>query len=130
MTVKRLRDLRGLTEAVARARQAEMARLRREETALRRRLADIEAARAESLATLDPEGPAASSGAVMVWQGWVDGKRAGINGDLARLRAKMISARGALNEAHGRDRALAGVSKRLLTRSERIAQRRKDNGDG
>ena len=127
MTPGRLKDLRRVTQAVAQARQSEMARLRREETRLRLRLAEIEADRARSLASLDPEEPATRSGAVMLWQGWVDGKRAGLNGDLAILRARMIAARQVLSEAHGRDRALAGVTDRILARTAALAQRREDN---
>ena len=127
MTVDRLAALRRLTEAVSRARQMELAKLRREEDRLRQRLAGIEAARANSLEHLDPDAPAARSGAVMVWQGWVDAKRAGINGDLATLRARMIAARDALNEAHGRDQALRGATKKLLAQGTALTRRRKDN---
>ena len=130
MTLSRLQDLRRITDAVATARQAEMAALRRQEEQLLQSLRQIEADRAEGLATLDPEAPAVRAGAVMTWQGWVDAKRAGTLSELATLRARMMAARERLGLAHGRDQALGGVSASLSRQAATLAQRRQDNGAG
>lgn len=130
MSRERLEALCRITAAVSQARQAEMAALRRQEIALRQHLSEIEAGRAASLSALDPEGPAVRAGAVMTWQAWIDQQKAGINGDLARLRARMIASRATLAEAHGRDQAMTGVMRNRARKESETAQRRQDNAGG
>ena len=124
------RDLAGLTRVVGAAcdaAESRLARLRREETELRRQIANLEAARraraAEALAT----DIALRAGMDLRWERWIDSRASALSAELARLLARIEIAREDLSRSFGRrmaaedlaEQARSAVAARRLKADER-----------
>lgn len=101
--LQRLRQLARITETALSAVQADMMKVRSEETALRNQLREI-----RDRAQQKPEAgsPAYKAGADVRWQRWVDRRREEINFELARVLARKDATKSRLRIAFGKDRAI------------------------
>ncbi|TNC51569.1 hypothetical protein FHG66_05245 [Rubellimicrobium rubrum] len=103
------------------AAEARLASLRREEAELRRQIEALETARrlraSEALAT----DVALRAGADLRWEGWIDKRASALNGELARVLAKIEMARDDLARAFGRRSA----TQALLDQARDVATARR-----
>ena len=97
------------------------------EQAIRDKLAGLEnARRARALSLTDPD-PALLAGADLLWQTWIEQRRAALNGDLSRVLLAQETARAALGRAFGRDQVTEALNARA--RSDRVKTKaRRDEG--
>lgn len=109
----RLLALRRVTEAAWQAEQARIAGIAAEEAALRRRIAALESGRRDRHQDL-ARGPDAArlAGADPLWESWVDGRRAELVAELARLLARKDQAQRHLARAFGRKEAAGQIAQR------------------
>lgn len=123
------RDLRALTQVTGvafAARQARMGALRQIEQGLRDRLAALDGARKRRADGLTEADPALVAGADMLWQTWIEQRRAALNGELSRNRVAQEAARAALGLAFGRNQATEALATRA--KDDRIkAKTRRDD---
>lgn len=126
-TLRDLQALAQLTGAVFATQQAQMGALRQAEQAIRDKLAGLEnARRARALSLTDPD-PALLAGADLLWQTWIEQRRAALNGDLSRVLLAQETARAALGRAFGRDQVTEALNARA--RSDRVKTKaRRDEG--
>ncbi len=120
-----LTELVPVVDAVFRAAQSEVSRIKEEQRALRAQLQDLNDQRAASLTNRPVEGDAAIvAGADVRWQRWIDQRKTEINLQLANLAAEQPKALAKLKKAFGRKEALAQLCKteKLETRA-RVARR-------
>ncbi|MBP1805074.1 hypothetical protein [Rubellimicrobium aerolatum] len=121
MTAKDLTALAGVAAMACDAAEARLARLRQEETELRRQIGALDSARraraAEALAT----DVALRAGADLRWEGWIEGRSAALGAELARLRARIEVARDDLARAFGRRTAIETLAEDV--RRDRAARR-------
>ncbi len=123
MALERMQQLAHLTALRFQARQADMAKLMRQEAALRANLADLLAARRANAARAHAKTDVAlAAGADVRWQVWADQRRAVINAELAQVLARRAALAEQLRIDFGKDQ----VAGKLLARQ--IAARRKARG--
>jgi hypothetical protein len=101
--------------------QSQMATLRRQESALRDTVTSLDMARRTRAAGLSEADPALLAGADLLWQSWIEQRRAALNEALSRNRVAQEAARGALAVAFGRDQVTRTLSSRVA--SDRIRAR-------
>lgn len=104
-----------------------MDQLRRREAMLRATLDALEADRrsAADLLSEAPEDPAQRARARVLWQQWIDKRRAALNAELARTLVQIDIARTAFARAYGRHQAAEELARRARKahRAMRDAQR-------
>lgn len=128
MTVPRdLQALTRLTGAAFSARQAQMAALRQAEQVLRAKLAGLDSARKARAESLTEADPALQAGADLLWQSWIEQRRAALNGELSRTLVAREAARAALGLAFGRDQATQGLCARAKADQIKAKARRDES---
>lgn len=127
MDLKQLKGLRDLARLQFQARQREMAELRQQEAALRQNLADLLGDRAaRDAAKAGAADPAMRAGADVRWHVWIDQRRAVINQELAKVRARMAALEPKLRRAFGKDLVAQQLQKTALEDARQEAARRDD----
>lgn len=99
--------LEGLARLVLDLRLADLSRVARQRQECLDRLAALEPAAAEDL------DPVSAARALLLYQAWADGRRAEINGTLARLTADWAQKSAAARTAFARTEALRLVKARI-----------------
>jgi hypothetical protein len=134
--VTELRDLARLAAAASSAAEARLQALRGQEAELRGLLRALEEGRrARAREALAPD-LALRAGADLLWEQWVDRRRAALMAELARLLARVEMARDELRLAFGRRTAAEALAegaaregqRRRLAAEERAAERRMAEG--
>ncbi len=124
-SAKDLKQISPLLEAVHKAEEAKLARITKAEIRLRAQLEELQKARQLSVQDRPVESDAARrAGADVVWQTWIDQRRAEINFELAQLAAKKPAAIAALKLAFGRKDAIRQMTKRVK-RDELLRNKRR-----
>ncbi len=124
ITSRDLLALSRLTGAAFAARQARMGVLRQAEMALREKLAALDSARTARAESLTEADPALQAGADLLWQSWVELRRAALNTELSQTLLAQEAARAALGLAFGRDQAIHALSIRAGTERDKAKARR------
>lgn len=127
MDLKQLKGLRKLAALQFQARQKEMAELHQQEAALQQNLADLLGDRAARDAVkAGAADPAMRAGADVRWHAWIDQRRAVINQELAKVRARMAALEPKLRRAFGKDLVAQHLQKTAQKDARRAAARRDD----
>lgn len=125
--VARMGRLAQLTAVRLQAAQTEMAKLNRQEAALRNNLAQLVADRtAASDQALARGGATPLAGTDIRWHAWVDERRATINAELAHILALKEACATRLKRAFGRDQAAQMLQRQAAQNTLRVARRRAD----
>lgn len=126
-----LRALVRLTDTVFAARQATMARVRQQERLVRDRLAALDQARTHRADALAEAGdraadPALAAGADLLWQAWIERRRAALNMELSRIIVAREAARTAVALSFGRHQATGALLARQILTDVKTRTRRDD----
>ncbi len=117
-----------LTGTTFDAAQARMALFRQRELALRATMAALESDRKTRAEAAIAGDPAQRAGADVLWQQWVDRRRAALNMELARTLAQIEAARSTLARAHGRHQVTASLAKDATKTARDRRERRLEQG--
>ncbi len=123
---KDLKSLTQLTDAAFAAQQAKMGALRQAAQNLRDKLTALDGARKARALSLTEADPALLAGADLLWQSWIEQRRAALNGELSRNLVAQDKARAALALAFGRNQATEALAARAA-RDRIIAKTRRDD---
>lgn len=115
-----------LTSAVFSTCQARMGALRQAEQELRDKLEALDSARKARSLSLTEADTALQAGADLLWQSWIEQRRAALNTALSRILLAQEAARAALALAFGRDQATLGLCARATTDRAKTKARRDD----
>ena len=127
MTAPRdLLELSKLTGAVFATRQARMGALRQAEKLIREKLSGLDSARKARAMSLTDADPALLAGADLLWQSWIEQRRAALNAELSRILVAQETARAALGLAFGRDQATQKLGARAAADRLKAKARRND----
>lgn len=127
MALVRLDALGRVTGLRLRALQAEMTQLLTQETALRRNLSDLSAARRQHLRVTEGEdGLATTAGAEVRWQAWVDQRRSVVNSELAQILARKSDLAQQLRIAFGKDQVVQALLVKQAIAWRKARQSRQD----
>ena len=102
---RELQELARLTAAVFSTQQSRMGLLQQAEQILRTKLAGLDTSRRARALSLTEADPALQAGADLLWQSWIEQRRAALNAELSRNLVAQESVRAALGRAFGRDQA-------------------------
>lgn len=125
------REMEGLvavTAAVRAAAEAQLGALRAEEATLRARLAELDGALRDRATTVTAEDAALRAGADLRWERWVDTRRRALNGELARLLARIEEARRRLARDHGRSEVASELAREMRARLAAEREGRAERG--
>ena len=125
-TAADLKALTQLTGAAFAAQQARMEALRQAAQTLRDKLSALDGARKARARSLTEADPALLAGADLLWQSWIEQRRAALNGELSRNQVAQDLARAALALAFGRNQATEALAARAA-RDRIIAKTRRDD---
>lgn len=125
---RQMQDIVQVTAAMRTAAEARMAALRAEETVLRRRLEDLDAARRARAFSVTAEDAALRAGADLRWEQWVETRRTGLMAELARLRARIEDERAALTRAFGRNLVARDLLREIEAEARLQRDRRAERG--
>lgn len=125
---RQMQDIVQVTAAMRTAAEARMAALRAEETVLRRRLEDLDAARRARAFSVTAEDAALRAGADLRWEQWVETRRAGLMAELARLRARIEDERAALTRAFGQNLVAGDLLREIEAEARLQRDRRAERG--
>ena len=123
------RDLAALTRltgAVFATRQARMGILRQAEQTIRDKLSSLDLARKARAQSLTEADPALQAGADLLWQSWIELRRAALNAELSQILVAQEAARAALGQAFGRDQATLGLCTQAAAARLKVKARRDD----
>lgn len=127
MKFKDVKALGGLTEATFLAAQARLAKLSRQENALRAQLRRLQDDR-NALARTErgAEDAALAAGADVRWFQWISGRQTLLNTELAQVLALKAHQLDVVRKAHGRQQALEKLTQKLRAEQRQRAERKKD----
>ena len=121
-----LMALTQLTGVAFAAQQANMGALQQAAQALRDRLAALDGARRARAASLTESDPALQAGADLLWQAWIEQRRAALNAELSRNLVAQDKARIALGLAFGRNQATEKLARQAAQDRIKVKARRDD----
>jgi hypothetical protein len=122
-----LAALTQLTGAAFAAQQARMGALQQAAQELRDKLAALDTLRKARAAALTEPDPALQAGADVLWQSWIEQRRAALNAALARNLVAQATARVALAQAFGRNQVTEALARRAAQNRVRQKARRADD---
>ena len=127
MNFKNIKALGGLTEAAFLAAQAKLAKLNRQESAVRDQLRGLQNDRNALARTARAADDAALAGGADVrWFQWIATRQTRLNAELAQILAMKAHQLEMVRKAHGRQVALSKLALTLRAEQHRCAARRKD----
>ena len=127
MNFEDVKALGGLTEAAFLAAQAKLAKLSRQECALRDKLRGLQNDRNALARTERPADDAALAGGADVrWFQWIATRQTRLNAELAQVLALKAHQLELVRKAHGRQEALSKLALTLRAEQTLCAARKKD----